>query len=173
MDLCLLALNAMLLAKVHEALNGVDVLVILVRGIVAADVHVEGGTFLDHRQADASGTDHGDRLAGDFVAQERQIGMPESPLLVADEAFTAPESPGECAHDKEGEFCGGFGEDIGRMSERNLVAVGVGAIDVVEAYRNLRYDPKRMLAGFEDFGVDSIAKRGDQTVDSRTELCRG
>ena len=57
------------------------------------------------------------------------------------------------------------------MGERNLVAVGVGAVDVVETDGELRDDFQRALAGFiltrtEDFGVDGIAQGGDQAVDT-------
>src|SRR5882724_12771397 len=53
------------------------------------------------------------------------------------------------------------------MGEWDLEAVSVGAIDVVEADRDLRDDFQRAVAGGKDLGIDWIAQRGDQSVDSR------
>ena len=50
------------------------------------------------------------------------------------------------------------------MREGNFVAVGVGAIDVVEAHGVLRDHFERAARGFKDFGVNLIAQRGYQPI---------
>ena len=137
----------------------------MVRGVVAKDVHVETRTLLNHRQADASGADDGDGLTGDLVAEERQERVPGRPLLFPHQALTLIHLARQHAHHEKSELGGRFGEHIGRVRERDLVLVSVGAVDVVEADRDLRHDLERALPCFEDLGVDGIAKRGDQAVD--------
>ena len=56
------------------------------------------------------------------------------------------------------------------MREGNLVAVGVGTIDVVEAHGNLGHDFQISLAGLEHFGVDGIAQGRDQSIDAGFHL---
>ena len=72
----LLLLNPERVAQVHHVLDGGDKLVVVVRRIVAKNVHVESGAFLDHRQTNTACADDGDGLAGDLVAEERQEWMP-------------------------------------------------------------------------------------------------
>src|SRR5215469_15077789 len=55
-------------AEVLDLLDCADVLMILVRGIVAEHIHVEAGAFLDHGEPDAAGADNGDRFACNLVA---------------------------------------------------------------------------------------------------------
>ena len=58
-----------------------------------------------------------------------------------------------------------------RIGERNLVATGVGAVDVVETDGILRHDFQRVLAGLrKDFCIDGIAQRGDEAVDTGLDL---
>ena len=111
-----------------------------------------------------------DRLAGNFVAKERQIRMPRAPLVVAHEVLGGPEPARQAAQDEEGELGGGFRQHIGRMGEWNFVTIGVGAIDVVEADRNLRNYLQRALAGFEDLGINRVAQGGDQAVDTAADF---
>src|SRR5579859_2229081 len=83
LDPGLLLLNAARMAQVHRLLNALDELVVLVRRVVAQDVHVESGALLDHRQADAPSPDDRKRLSGDLVPEEGKIRMPESPVVLA------------------------------------------------------------------------------------------
>ena len=89
-----LARDAARVAQVVHGLYGLHVFVILVGGVVAQDVHVEASAFLDHGEANASGADDGDGLAGNLIAEEWQIGMPESPFVFSGEVLGAPESAG-------------------------------------------------------------------------------
>ena len=63
---------------------------ILVGRVVAEDVHVKAVALLDHGQPDASGADNRNRLAGNFVSQKWQVGMPVAPLVFASEVFRRP-----------------------------------------------------------------------------------
>ena len=139
---------------------------ILIRRVVAKDVHVESGTFLDHRQADAARADDGDGFARDLVAKERQERMPRRPLLFAHQSFALPHLAREHAHHEKRELSGRFGEHVGGVRERDFVFVRVGAIDVVESDGDLRHDLERPLPRFEYLGIDRIAQRGDQAVDA-------
>ena len=80
----------MLVAKIHGLLDGPHIIVILVCRVVAQNVHVEAGTFLDHRQADAASADDCDRLAGDLVSEKRKIRVPGPPFLLAHQFLAAP-----------------------------------------------------------------------------------
>src|SRR6266700_5251736 len=68
LDPSLLFLNAAGLPKVHSFLNCIYILVVLISGVVAENIHVESGTLFDHRQPDAARADDRDGLAGHFVA---------------------------------------------------------------------------------------------------------
>ena len=127
---------------------------ILIGRVVAQDVHVEAGALLDQRQPDAPGANHGDGLARNLVAEKRQVGMPETPLLFAGEVLGGPHFARQRTQHEEGKLGRGFGQHVGRVRERNLVAIGVGAVDVVKADRDLGHHLQRLLAGFEDFGVN-------------------
>src|SRR5213078_328299 len=63
-------------------------------------------------------------------------------------------------HEKS-ELGGRFGQHVGGIGEWNLVLVSVGAVDVVEADRDLRHDLKRVLLRF-----DRIAQRRDQRINA-------
>src|SRR5580698_3146437 len=148
------------MAQVHNLLNCFHVVVILINRVVAQDVHVEAATLLDHSQADSSRADDRDGLSGYFIAKERKVRMPLSPLVVAREMFGGPHSSRQHAHHEERKFGSGFSQDVGSVGEGNLVAIGIGAVDVVEADGILRHDFEMTLAGFENLGIDGIAQRG-------------
>ncbi len=154
----------MLVAQVVDLLDGLNELGVLEHRVVAQDVHVEANALLDERLANASGADHRDGLACHLVAHERQVGMPVIPAVLAHQLFRVPQLAGERGQNEESELGGGLGEHVGSVGEGNLVAVGVGAIDVVEADRNLRDDFQRALPSFEDLGVDLVADGGDEAV---------
>src|SRR5437588_1455875 len=82
-DAGLVPLQPMLLAKIHQELHPLNELVIVISRIVADHVHVEAGAFANHRLADASGADDGNRLAAYFIAQKWQKWMPRAPALLA------------------------------------------------------------------------------------------
>ena len=90
------------------------------------------------RQTDASRADDGDGFAGDFIAQKWQIRMPVSPLVFASEMLGWPHFSRQRAQHEKSEFGRRLGEHVGGIGEGNFVAVGVGAIDVVKADRELR-----------------------------------
>ena len=167
LDKCFLFSDAARQTQVFHFLDGFDVIVILVGRVVAQDVHVEAVALFNHGEADAAGADNSNRLAGNFVSEERQIRMPIAPFVFAGQVLGSPHAAGERAHHEEGKFCGGFGENVCSVSEWNLVAVGVGAVDIVEAYGNLGDDFEIAFAGFEDLGVNRVAQSGDQAIDSR------
>jgi hypothetical protein len=96
--------------------------------------------------------------------------MPRAPLVFAQKFFGVPHPAGECAQHEESEFGGGFGQDIGGIGERDLVLVGVGAVDVVEADRDLRHDFQPDLPCFEYLRIDRIAQRGNQAVDAAADF---
>src|SRR6185503_8899906 len=158
------------MAQVHRLLNALDELVVLICRVVAQDVHVETRALLDHRQPNAPGANNCNRLSGDLVAEEGKIRMPESPFVFQREVLGRPEPPRQVSHDEECELRGGLSQHIGCIRERDLVAVGVGPIDVVEADRQLRNDFQRAFAGFEDLGIDLIPQSRDQAINAGTYL---
>ena len=83
--------------------------------------------------------------------------MPISPAIVAREVLGWPHLAGKHTEHEESEFRGGLGENVCRVSERNLVAVGIGTVDVVESNGILSHDFQRILAGLKDFGVNRIS----------------
>ena len=82
----------------------------------------------------------------------------------------APQFARQVSQREEGELRRGFGEHVGGVGEGNLVAVGVGAVDVVEPDRVLRHDLQRALARLEDFGVNLVAQGGDEAVDAAADF---
>ena len=161
LDPVLFPRDAARMAQIHVLLNSSDVIVVLISRVVAQHVHVEAGAFLDDGQPDASRADDRDGLARYLVAQKRQVRMPISPLVVAGEVLGGPHLARQHAKHEEGELRGSLGENVGRVGERNLVAVGVGTVDVVESDGELGHDFQSVLAGLKDFGIDGIAQRGD------------
>src|SRR5712671_242433 len=73
--------NTPRLPQIHNFLNGIHILVILIGRVIAENIHIEPGAFLDHRQPNPPGPDNGDRLPGHFVAKKRQVGVPVSHLF--------------------------------------------------------------------------------------------
>src|SRR5581483_1228378 len=155
-------IQAMAMAQILDLLDGSDKLLILIDRVVAQDVHVEPGALLYHRQSDAPGADHGNRLTSNLIAQEWQVRMPVSPLVVANQMLCAPELACERAHDEECELRGGFRQHVWGVRKWDLVAVGIRAIDVVESHSELRDSFQRLLPCFEDFLIDGIAQGRDQ-----------
>ena len=52
------------------------------------------------------------------------------------------------------------------VCERDLVTVGVGAIDIVKANCDLRDHFQRAFTRFKHFCIDGVAQCGDQSVDA-------
>ena len=79
--------------------------------------------------------------------------------------FRCPHLPGQRTQHEKGKLCRSFGKHVGGMGERNLIAIGVGAIDVVKAHGNLRHHFEVSLACLEYFSIDGVAQGGDQAID--------
>ena len=142
----------------------------LIDGIVAEEIDVEGHRLLHERLADPPRADDGYGLARDLIAQERQIGVPRSPAVLAHQALARVELARHAPEDQQAKLRRGFGENVGGVGEGNLVAVGVGAVDVVKAYGVLRHHFQRPTPRLENFGVDRVAQRGDEPVDAGAHL---
>src|SRR5437763_1773654 len=97
LDPGLFLLNATSMAEVHRLLYSVHVFMILVRRIVAKNIHIESRALLDHSEPNAACSDDRDGFAGDFIAQEGQIRMPEAPFVGAGEMLGWPKPSGERA----------------------------------------------------------------------------
>src|SRR5438552_4616054 len=134
-----LFLGPLCVAQIHQLLNGSDVLVVVIRRVIAKNIHVKTRALLDHGQADAAGADDRDRLVRDFVAEEWQEWMPRRPLLFPYEALALPHLARQHAHHKKGELSRRFGEHVSGVRKWNFVFVRVGAVDVVKTDRDLRY----------------------------------
>ena len=143
---------------------------ILIRRIIAKNVHVKTRTLLNHRKADPPGSNHGDGFARDFIAKERQEWMPRRPPLFAHQPLALPHLSRQHAHHEKRELSRRFGEHIGCVGKRNFVFVRCCAIDVVEADRDLRHNLQRPLPSFEDFRINRIAQCGDQSVNTAFHL---
>src|SRR5437773_7045563 len=91
LDPGLLFLNAAGVPQIHTLLNCVYILVVLIGRVVAENIHVETGAFLDHGESNPTRADNRDSLARDFIAKEWQIGVPESPLVVTCEVLGWPQ----------------------------------------------------------------------------------
>ena len=138
---------------------------VLISGVIAQNIHIEPGALLDHGQPDAPSSDDRNRFPRHFVAQKRQVGMPVVPFVFTQKMLCRPHLPGQRAQHEEGKLCRSFSEHVGGMDERNLIAVGVGAIDVVKADSNLRHHSEFSLARLEYFSVDGVTQGGNQAVD--------
>ena len=147
-----------------------NVFVVFIRRVVAQKVHIKAGALLDHRQTNSPGADDRNGFAGDFIAQKRQIWMPESPLVIAGQVLRWPHLPRQHSQHEEREFSSRFREHVGSMGEGNFVLVGVRAIDVVKPNRELGHNFERSLAGFENFRINLVAQSCDQAVDSRAHF---
>ena len=60
-----------------------------------------------------------------------------------------------------------FGKDVGGVGKRNLVAIGICAIDVVETNGNLGHNLQPAFARFKQFGIHLVAQSGNQAIDTR------
>src|SRR5581483_7262829 len=85
-----LALKPALEAQVHQLLNSGHKFAVLLARAIAQDVHVEPRALLDERLPNSTRANHGNRFARNFVAEERQVRMPKSPLVVAHQSLAAP-----------------------------------------------------------------------------------
>src|SRR5271167_464529 len=92
--------------------------------------------------------------------------MPVSPLVVTRKMLRRPHFSRQHAHHEKRKLSRSFREHVGSVSERDLVTVGVGAVDVVETDGNLRHYLQTSLARLEYFGVNGVAQGGNQTVDA-------
>src|ERR1700674_3398437 len=93
--------------------------------------------------------------------------MPISPSVLAREVFGTPHLARQHAEHEESKLRGSFGQNICRIGERDLVAVGVGTIDIVKAHGKLSYNFQSVLAGLEDLGINLITKSSDKPVAAR------
>ena len=80
--------------------------------------------------------------------------------------FRRPQFSRQGAHHEKCEFRGGLGEYVRGVGEGNLVAVGIGAVDVVEAHGKLGHNFQFAFARLEYFGVNGIAQGSDEPVDA-------
>src|SRR3954471_14552083 len=96
--------------------------------------------------------------------------MPRAPLFLADLVFARPELARERSQHEEGELGGSFGENVSSIGERNLVAVGICAVNVVEADGDLGDDFQVPLPRFKDFAIDLVAKSCDQAVNAGADF---
>src|SRR5947207_10662967 len=96
--------------------------------------------------------------------------MPSAPAVVANQSLARPHLACYRANHEKRELSRSFGERVSRVREWNFVAVGVSAIDVVEAHGNLRYNFQLALAGFEHLSVNGITQRGDEAVNAAFHL---
>src|SRR5438876_8513000 len=96
--------------------------------------------------------------------------MPESPFVLAREMLGRPHFSRQRSQHEEGELCGGFRENVGSVGEGNFVAVRIGSIDVVKPDGKLRHDFQCASSGGKNLGVDGIAQRSNQTIDSRLDF---
>ena len=83
--------------------------------------------------------------------------MPESPLVFARKVLCRPHFARQQPQHEECKFGGGFGQNVGGVGEGNLIAVRVGAINVVESDGELRDNFECALASLEKFCIDLIA----------------
>src|SRR6185437_11097776 len=81
--------EGMVMAEVHDLLNGGSKFLVLTASLVAENVHVKADAFFDHRLADTAHSDNGDGFAGHLIAKERQRGMPRVPLVFTGHALLA------------------------------------------------------------------------------------
>ncbi len=141
------------------------------RRVVAQDVHVEADRLLHEAASDAAHAHDRERPSRHLVAEPRLVGVPGRPLVGADLHLGRVELPRDGAEDEERELRGGVGEDVGRVRERDAVAVGGGAVDVVEPDRHLRHDLEGGGgAGGEHLLVDAVAQRRHESVDAGAHL---
>src|SRR5207248_11184571 len=152
--------------EVHQRLDGRDVLSVLIRGVVAQDIHIHAGALFDQGKPDSSCADDSYGLACHFIAQKGKKWVPSSPALLADQFLARPEFARHCSHDKEGELGRCLNKEVGSVCKPNPITVGIRAVDVVEAHSNLRYNLQFAFTSFEYLCVDGIAQCCDQTIDA-------
>src|SRR5262249_23724177 len=89
----------------------------------------------------------------------------ESPLVFARKMLRTPKPARQGAHHEKGKLRGRLGENIRSVCEWDVIAVRIGAIDIVEADCVLCDHLKVALPCFEELCVHLVAERGNQTVD--------
>src|SRR6266478_5937237 len=152
--------------RVHEPLDRFHELVVLIRGIVCKNVHLQAYALLNQGLANSSRADHGNRLAADFIAKKWQKRMPRAPFVFAHQLFTWPELARDCAQHEERELRGRIGQHMRSVGEWNLVSVSLVAVDVVKTNRVLRDYLQGSFARFENLSVNGIAQSGNQRVNT-------
>ena len=90
--------------------------------------------------------------------------MPGAPAVFAHQPLAGIELPRDAPQDEQREFARGLVQNVRGVREGNLVAVGVGAVDVVEADGVLGDHFEPPASGFENLGVNLVAQRRDQPV---------
>src|SRR5258708_1737242 len=80
--------------EIFDLLHALHEVLVFEDGVVAEDVHIESGTFPDHRLADSSCSNNSNGLSRDFVSEERQVRVPKTPLMLTKKALGVPEPPG-------------------------------------------------------------------------------
>src|SRR5271165_1444902 len=114
-----LPLQAAEMPQVHHRLQGGDKLLVLSLWLIKKDVHVEAAAFLGHGLTDTPSPNDGYGLAGHLVAQKRQIGMPESPLIFTNQLFGGPQPTRQGGESEEGKLGRRLRQHVRSVSERN------------------------------------------------------
>src|SRR5215212_10046533 len=87
LNVSLLLLDSAGVTQLHQFLNSSNVLIVMIRRVVAQDVHVETGALLDHCQSNSPGANNRDRLASHRIAEERKKLVPRWPFLLSHQAL--------------------------------------------------------------------------------------
>src|SRR6185437_7416349 len=137
-DPLLVCCEAVVMAEIHDLLDRGRKILVFASGLITDNVHVKADAFFDHRLTDSAYADNSDGFPGYFIAKERQRRMPRVPQVFANHAFRLPKLPRQSSQHEERILGGRFGQNVGSISERDFVAIGGGAINVVHANRILR-----------------------------------
>ena len=154
------------MAQLLDLLNRVDESIVLVCRVIAQHVHIESNAFLGECKANSSSADDRNSFSGNLIAEERQVWMPESPFVLPREVFGSPHSARKCAHHEKCKLRSRFRQHIGCVSEWNLEAVRIRAVDIVEPDCDLGYDLQRFLARLKYLRINRIPQRGNQPINA-------
>src|SRR5581483_11801313 len=69
--------------KIMNLLHGLDESIILIRRVVAQNIHVEPDTLLNEGLPDTAGPNYRHGLSGDLIPEKGQVRMPEAPLVLS------------------------------------------------------------------------------------------
>src|SRR5215470_8014246 len=116
--------------------------------VVAQDVHVKPCALLDHGLSNPTGPDDSDRFPGNLIAKKWQVGMPETPFVLASQMFGAPQTARQVAHHEKREFSCRFRQNIGRVGKWDSESIRICSVDVVETNRKLRNNAERVFTRF-------------------------